>query len=167
MWNTIGATIIISWDDLFLEQAVQRKAVGLGLRIRIVVFTFLANRPAVLAGVALGPPAIEDTTIRLSIEGSFLTTRTACLVRPYGIFQPEIRARNQVASHVDIIVFHENDLAPKCIAARESIHLLDQCLAWFIGWMGLAGEDNLYRALGILTMRFRRSISRKINVARL
>src|SRR6266699_3443941 len=78
MWNTIGATIIISWDDLFLEQAVQRKAVGLSLCIRIVVFTFLANRPAVLAVVALGPPAIEDTTIRLSIQGGFLTTRTSC-----------------------------------------------------------------------------------------
>ncbi len=150
MRNTIRTAIIISRNNFFFEQPVERKAVGLGLRIGIVVFTFLANRPAVLAVVALGPPAIEDTAIRLSIESCLLTTCTACLVWPNRIVQPEIRARNQVAGHGDIIIFQENDLAPECIAARETIHLLDQRLARFISWMCLTGKDNLHRALRII-----------------
>src|ERR1700731_3487049 len=150
MRNTIRTAIIISRNNFFFEQPVERKTVGLGLRIGIVVFTFLANRPAVLAVVALGPPAIEDTAIRLPIQCSFLTTCTACLMWSNRIVQPEIRARNQVAGHGDIIIFQEDDLAPESIAARETIHLLNQRLARFISWMSLTSKDYLHRSFRII-----------------
>src|SRR6266566_3480873 len=80
MRNTINSSIIISWNDLLLDERIQREAVSLILHIWIVIFTFLANRPAIFAIEALGPPAVQNTTIRLTIECSFLATCTTCLV---------------------------------------------------------------------------------------
>src|SRR5207249_2697562 len=67
MRNSINSSIVVSRNDLLLEQRIQGETVSLILHIWIVVFTFLANRPAIFAIEALSPPAVQDTTIRLSI----------------------------------------------------------------------------------------------------
>ena len=80
MRNTIIASIIICWNDLFLDYRIQRETVSLILHIWVVIFTFLANRPAIFAIETLSPPTIENTTIWLTIERSFLATGTTCLM---------------------------------------------------------------------------------------
>src|SRR5579859_4543702 len=143
MRNPIGSSFKEAGDNLFLKQTVQRKAIGLGLDILIVVFTLLTNGPAVFAVVALGPPAVQDTAIGLPVERSLLTTGAAGLVRADRIIEPEICAGDEVASHVDIIVLQEDNFSSQLVAARGPINLLNQRLARFVGGMCLAREDNL------------------------
>src|SRR5260370_10602156 len=117
MRNTIVPVIVVGWNNLLLEQCIQGETIGLVLHVLVMIFAFLANRPAVLAVIALGPPTIENTAIRLPIERRFLAAGSASLVRTNGVVQPEIRARNQVASHCYIVVFQENDFSAECVAA--------------------------------------------------
>ena len=81
-----------------------------------MVFALFADGPAVLAVVALCPPAIEDTTVRLTIERRLLTAGATGLVWTDRIIEPEVRTRDQVAGHIDVIVFQEDDLAAESIA---------------------------------------------------
>src|SRR5579859_451931 len=58
MRNAVRALLVESGDHLFLERLVERKAIGLILRVGVVVFAFLADGPAILAVEAFGPPAV-------------------------------------------------------------------------------------------------------------
>ena len=80
MRNSINSSIVVSRNDLLLEQRIQGETVSLILHIWIVVFTFLANRPAIFAIEALSPPAVKNTTIWLTIKRRFLATGTTCLM---------------------------------------------------------------------------------------
>src|SRR5271157_1381100 len=115
-----------------------------------MIFAFLANRPAVFTVVALSPPAIQDTAIRLSIQRCFLAAGTTGLVRANRIVQPEICTGNQVASHIYVVVFQEDNFSPECIAAREAVNLLDQRFAWPVSRMGFACKDDLRRTFRIV-----------------
>src|SRR5207249_10096197 len=96
MRYAVSAAIIVGWDNFFLKQLVQRKAVCLCLYLCIVVFALFADRPDALAVVALCPPAIEDTTLRLTIERRLLTDAATGLVWTYSIIEPEVRTRHQL-----------------------------------------------------------------------
>ncbi len=115
-----------------------------------MIFACLANRPAVPAIVTLGPPAVQDAAIWLPVERCFLAAGTTGFVRTYRVVQPEIGSGNQVASHLDIIVFQENDLAPECIAAREPVNLLNEGFTRPVGRMGFSCKDNLHRTFRIV-----------------
>ena len=148
--NAVRPTIIVGGNNFLFEQAVQRKTIRLCLHVRVVIFSLFPDSPAILAVVALGPPAIEDAAIWLSIQRSLLTTGSTGLVRADRVVKPEIRAGDQVASHTDIIIFQEDDFAAKCITARDTIHLLDQSLPRLVSRMCLAGKNDLYRPLWIV-----------------
>ena len=51
-----------------------------------------------------------------------------------------------MAGDVHIVIFHEDDLAGEFRLLTQVIDMLDQCLARFVGRMGLAAEDELERA---------------------
>src|SRR5205085_4487873 len=119
MRNAIRTAIIIGGDNLILKQCVQGEAICLGLRIRIVIFAFFADSPAIFAIVALSPPAVEDTAIGLPIERRLLAAGAAGFMRSNRVVQPEVGARHQVASHVYVVVFQENDFTTECITARD------------------------------------------------
>src|SRR5260221_3161728 len=150
MRDTIIPPVIVGRNDLVLEQGIQGEAIGLILRVRIVIFACLANRPAVPAIVTLGPPAVQDAAIWLPVERCFLAAGTTGFVRTDGVVQPEIGSGNHVPSQLDIIVFQENDLAPECIAAREPVNLLDEGFTRPIGRMGFSRKDNLHGRFGIV-----------------
>ena len=150
MRNTVTSPFVVRRNDIALEQLVEREAIRFILHIRVVVFALLADSPAVLAIVALGPPAIQDTTIRLPVERRLLPACPAGLVWAYGIVQPQVRTGNQVACHINIVVFQENNLPPESVTAREAVDLLDQRFARPIGRVRLARENDLHRAPGIV-----------------
>src|SRR5260370_18368262 len=150
MRDTIIPPVIVGRNDLVLEQGIQGEAIGLILRVRVVIFACLANRPAVPAIVTLGPPAVQDASIWLPVRRCFLAAGTTGFVRTYRVVQPEIGSGNQVATHLDIIVFQENDLAPACIAAREPVNLLNEGFTRPVGRMGFSCKDNLHRTFRIV-----------------
>src|SRR5205807_9892674 len=71
--NVIGAAIIVGWNNFLFKQAVQRQAIRFSLYVRVMIFTLSTDGPAILAVVALGPPALKDAAISLSIESGLLT----------------------------------------------------------------------------------------------
>src|SRR5260370_18967210 len=150
MRDTIIPPVIVGRNDLVLEQGIQGAAIGLILRVLIVIFACLANRPAVPAIVTLGPPAVQDAAIWLPVERCFLAAGTTGFLRTYRVVQPEIGSGNQVATHLAIIAFQEIDLAPECIAAREPANLLNQGFTRPVCTMGFSCKDNLHRTFRIV-----------------
>src|SRR5581483_2468550 len=123
--NVIFSPLKEGRDDLFFEQAVEREAIGFGLDFLIMILALLANGPAVVAVVTFGPPAVENAAIWLAVEGGLLAAGATGFVGADRVVQPEVRAGNKVARHLDIIVFQENDLATELIAARRAINLFN------------------------------------------
>src|SRR5579885_339099 len=147
--QAIFVALEVQRDDLILKQGVEREAIGLVLRVLIVVLALLADGPAILPVVALGPPAIQNATVRQAVQRSLLSACSAGLMGTDWIIQPQVSSRNQVAGHIDVVVLQKGHLAPEGVAARELVDLLDQSFARLVGGMRLPGADNLHRASGI------------------
>ncbi|WP_218031759.1 hypothetical protein [Dictyobacter kobayashii] len=71
VWNAIAILLKEGGDNLSFKDMVERIAIVLGLSFLIVIITLLANGPAIFTIIALGPPAIQDTTVGLSLRAAF------------------------------------------------------------------------------------------------
>ncbi len=154
MWNAVRALLVESGDNLLLERLIEREAIGLVLRVRVVVFAFFADGPAVLAIEALGPPAVQHAEIRLPVERRLLPACPTGLVRANGVVEPHVGAGDQVPCHIDVVVFQEDHFAPESVAAREAIDLFDQRFARPVGGVRFAREDDLHRAFRVIDDAF-------------
>src|SRR5262249_17288305 len=67
--------------------------------------------------------------------------------RPAWVVEPNIHALDQVASDVDVVILDEYDAAAKFGTPANLDDLGDQLLAAVVARMGLAGEDDLHRAV--------------------
>ena len=67
--------------------------------------------------------------------------------RPARVVQPHVHALNEVAGDVHVVVFDEDHAAAELRLARLLHHALDEFLAAVVLRVGLAGEDELHRAV--------------------
>src|SRR5260370_17413196 len=91
--------------------------------MKLALFT---DCPAVLTVISLCPPAVENTTVWLPVQRGFLAAGAAGLVWADGIVEPQVYPGDQVARHIYIVVFQENDLTPELASTSEPVDLLPQ-----------------------------------------
>src|ERR1700681_2972886 len=105
MRRTMRVAVEEGWNNFLFEQMVERQAIRFGLDLLIMVFALFADGPAIFAIIALGPPAIKDAAIRLPVKCCFLSTGTTGFVGTDRVIEPDISAGDEIACHIDIVVF--------------------------------------------------------------
>src|SRR5579875_3026255 len=80
MGQAVLVTLKVCGNDFVLQQLIEGGAISLVLGALVVVFALLANGPSIPPVVALGPPAVQNTAIRLAIERGFLAAGATGLV---------------------------------------------------------------------------------------
>src|SRR4029078_1506777 len=136
-------------DDLLLEDAVEILRIAPVLRRLVGIDLPAADRPAVVAFIALVPPAVEDADVRDAVLGRLHPRRPGRLQRPARVVQPDVDALHEEARDAHVVVLEDEDAAAKLWRARALEDLLDDALAGSVGRVGLAREDDLDRAIGI------------------
>ena len=71
-------------------------------------------------------------------------------LRPAGIVQPDVHALHEVAAHVDVVIFDEDEAIPELAVAHQLRDLLQNSFAGLVERMGFAGEDELHGTLRIV-----------------
>ena len=155
--------IVVGRDDLRLEQIVERSRIRSVHRVHVVARRPSFDQPAVLAGVAFGPPAVADREVRDAVERRLHAARAARLHRLARVVQPDVAALHQEVRDVEIVVVHEGDPSAVRGIDRVSVDLLDVMLAGLVGRMRLAREDDLHGPAGRVEDRLQASGSWKIN----
>ena len=108
-----------------------------------------ADGPAVVAGVALVPPAVEHADVRDAVLGGLHAGRTGRLERAAWVVEPRVDTLDEVAPDAHVVVLEDEHAAAQLRRARALEDLLDDALAGPVGRVGLAREDDLQRPLGI------------------
>ena len=85
-----------------------------------------------------------------SVHCSLLSGSTGCLERTGRIVEPYVHALNHTLCEGDVISRDEDDAAEEPVLLGDFNDLLDEVLSGSVGRMGLAGEDELYRALRVV-----------------
>ena len=144
-----AAAVVEQRHDLALEQL--EEAVGLGLVAPLVVLEHLGrgDGPAVLAVEALVPPAVEDRAVERAVEGGLHARGAARLLRAAGVVQPHVGALVEGAGDGDVVVLEEHEPVADAEVGGEADDLLDHRLAVLVGGVGLAGEHELHRPVGV------------------
>ncbi|MFO0700997.1 MAG: hypothetical protein U0236_17375 [Nitrospira sp.] len=57
--------------------------------------------------------------------------------------QPNVDALDEVLCHMHFVIFKECDATTELVIVAERQHFMDEVPAWLIGWMGLAGKNQL------------------------
>ena len=70
-----------------------------------------------------------------------------------GVVQPDVDALHQVAGDLDVVVLEEDDALAELVPLGQVDELPDQLLAGVVLGVGLAGEDDLHRPLGVVEDR--------------
>src|SRR5262249_45760568 len=104
-----------------------------------------ADSPAIIAPVALVPPAVEYAEVEPAVDADFHATGPARLQRPAGGVQPNVYSLDQVPGQVHVVVLEENDAASKLGPAGVLDQLGDQLLAPLVLRVRLTGEHKLNR----------------------
>lgn len=112
-----------------------------------------ADRPAILAVVALVPPTIENAEVERTVRGVFRTARSARLERPSGIVQPDVGSLHEITSDIHVVILDEDDAILKSGILRQFDDILYEFLALRICRMSLAGDDHLDRGLLVVEDR--------------
>ena len=149
----VGTAAVKQRDDLLLQNVVQGLALQLILVSRIRIRLAAADGPADIRAVRLDPPPVEDRTVEHAIDRRLHAAGAGCLVRPPRRIEPDVYALHQHSGNVDVVIFHEDDAPPHGTIAGEIENRADQLLAFVVGWVGLAGEDELHRMLRVLDQR--------------
>ena len=69
------------------------------------------DQPAVLAGVAFGPPAVADAQVRHAVDRRLHAARAARLERLARVVQPDVAALHEEVRDVQVVVVDEGDRA--------------------------------------------------------
>ena len=96
---------------------------------------------------ALVPPAVEDADVRDAVLRRLHARCPRRLERPARVVEPDVDALDQEAPDLHVVVLEDVDPAAQLRRARALEDLLDDPLARPVGRVGLAGEDDLDRAL--------------------
>ena len=132
-------------DDLLLEEPVQvlRVAPVLGRFVRVCLPT--ADRPAVVTGEPLVPPAVEDAHVRHAVLGGLHAGGPRRLQRPARVVEPDVHALHEEPADAHVVVLENVDATAQLAGARALEDLLDDPLARSVGRVGLAREHDLDR----------------------
>src|SRR6185295_16599653 len=103
----------------------------------------LADRPAVVAAIPFGPPAVQDRRVDAAADGAFLAAGAARLLGPPRRVQPHVAPLHEHARDLHVVVLDEDDLAAE-LALGEQDELADEVLPRAVGGMRLAREDELH-----------------------
>ena len=139
--------------DPLLDEVVERRRLDVVAAIGVLDAVGRGDRPAVLAVEPLVPPAVEDGEVERSVEGRIHARGAAGLERAKGVVQPHVAPRVEVPGHGDVVVRQEDDAVADLGVVGEAHHLLDELLARLVGRVGLAGDDELHRPLGVVQQR--------------
>ena len=137
-------------NELVAENAVEVFAVAAVVEVQVGVDAALADGEAVEAVVGLGPPAIEHGEIEAAVENHLLPAGAGGFERTARIVEPDIDALDQMAADVDVVILHEDEFVAELGVAHHLGDLLEDALARLVVGMGLAGEEELHGALGIV-----------------
>ena len=142
--------MIVEWDNFVTKHAIKVVTVPSIVAIHIGVSTTRTDGEAIQAVVGFGPPAIENRKVQTAIENDFLTAGAGSLKWTTRVVKPNVHTLHEMASNVDVVVFNKNKLVGEFGIAHELGYLLQHALAGLIKRMGLAGEHELHRALGVI-----------------
>ena len=146
----VSVAVVVARDDVVLEVPVEVQRVGPVLRGLVRVGLATADGPAVVAVVALVPPAVEDAEVEDAVLRGLHAAGAGRLQRPPRGVEPDVDALHQEAGDVHVVVLEEEDAAGGTRGDRRALEdLLDELLAGLVGRMGLAGEDDLDRSLRV------------------
>src|SRR4029077_19919488 len=88
----------------------------------------LADSPAVVAAIALHPPAVEDAAVDPAVDGDLLAAGPAGLLGPARGVEPHVAPLRHHPADLHVVVFDEDELAPE-LAPGQLDELLDEALA--------------------------------------
>ena len=106
-----------------------------------------ADGPAVVAGPALVPPAVEHADVDDAVRGRLHAGRAGRLERPARVVEPHVDALDEEPGDPDVVVLEDEHATPELGAARPAEDVLDDALAGPVRGVRLAGEDDLHRPL--------------------
>src|SRR5436189_3945179 len=109
--------------DLGLEEIVDARRIGGVLRLGITGVAGV-DQPAVVAGIALGPPAVADRQVRHAVERRLHAAGAARLHRLARVVQPHVAALDQEMRDVQVVVVDEGDAAAEGGIDRAAVDLL-------------------------------------------
>ncbi len=106
--------------------------------------------PTVLPVVALAPPAVQHAQVDDAVDARLLPGGAAGLHGVLRGVEPDVHAGDQLARQRQVVALHQHDAAGELRSPRELVDHLDEVLARQVVGVGLAGEDQQHRALGIV-----------------
>ena len=111
--------VVVQLRDLVLDQIVDLLGLGRFLHLVLVVVLGARDRPAVLAVVALRPPAVQDAQIQHAVHPRLHPGGAAGLVLPDRVVEPDVGAPREVPGDVDVVVFEEDDSVLELVVLGE------------------------------------------------
>ena len=141
----VGVALVERRHDLALEQRVERLGVGRVGGGVVVGAGVAVDQPAVVAVVALGPPAVADAQVRHAVHRRLHAARAARLERLARVVQPHVAALHEVVRDVQVVVVDEGEAAAEDRIERAPEDALQVVLGRVVGRMRLAGEHDLHR----------------------
>src|SRR6267143_1099920 len=117
------------------------------LRVLLLGFAFPCwqwNRPAVLARVALRPPAVQRAELGDAVQCRLHAARAAGLERDAGQVDPEVDPGHHALPHMQLVILEKGDAALEAGILRSHEDALQHALARIVRRMRLAGKDDLY-----------------------
>ena len=109
----------------------------------------ISQCPAYLRGISFRPPAVQYRKIDSAVGQHFHTARAAGLPWSSWRVDPDVHSLHQVLGQKHIVVAQEDHVRLHFGASNKLDPFLDHGLPGLVGRMGLAGQDQLYRPLGI------------------
>ena len=132
------------------EPVVERLGFGRVPGGIVAMVLAVAQRPADVRSVGFRPPAVQFRQIETSIDEHLHAARPTGFPRPPGRVDPDINPLHQVLGQEHVVVAEEDDVGARLGPPDEADPLLNQGLPGLVRRMGLAGDDDLHRALGIV-----------------
>ena len=109
-----------------------------------------ADGPAVLAVVALAPPAVQDAQVQPAAGREFHAARAAGLQRAERVVEPEIDPLIETAADVGVVILDEHDAVGEVGVACVLVNFLNDPLAALVLRVRLARENELHGPLGVV-----------------
>ena len=143
------AAVVIHRDDLILQQFVQGLAF-LARTARIVqVLRRRLDAPAVVAVVALAPPAVEHRQVEHAVHPRLHAGGAARLERIHRVVQPDIDPRHDSPRKAQVVTLEQQQPPLEARQARDLVQPADQRLPGLVGRVRLARVHEQHRPLGI------------------